>query len=137
MKLEGKKILLVEDDNFIGDMFVRKLKAEGALCTRAISGNDGLKKLAIVNNDFDVIVTDVMMADMDGYEMVLKIKETEVANMIPIVVLTNRTSLTEENARIANLDIEAIYTKSDTSLSDLVTRLADIIQKHDISEIIQ
>ena len=126
MQLLDKKILLVEDDNFIGDMFIRKLKAAGAICARAISGRDGLRQLQEAKYDFDIIITDVMMAGMDGYEMVQKIKEDESAKNIPIVVLTNRTSLTEENSKIKDLDTEAFFIKSDTNLSVLVDRLAEI-----------
>ena len=127
MKLDGKKILLVEDDNFIGDMFIRKLTAEGALCTRAVSGSDGLRKLKEGNNDFDIIITDVMMAQMDGYEMITKIKTIEAAKSIPVIVLTNRTSLTEDTIKIVNLDIKGLFIKSDTSLSELTDKIAKII----------
>jgi CheY-like chemotaxis protein len=127
MKLEGKKILLVEDDHFIGDMFIRKLIAEGAVCTRGVSGVDGLEKLKEGNYDFDLIVTDVMMAEMDGYEMVAKIKEIDVAKAIPVIVLTNRTSLTKDTVKIVDLEIEGLFIKSDTALADLVDRLVEVI----------
>jgi len=131
MKLSGKKILLVEDDNFIGDMFIRKLLSEGAICTRAFNGNDGLMKLSENKNNFDLIVTDVMMAEMDGYEMVKQIKEQEIAKNIPVVVLTNRTSLTVENSKISDLDIAAFYVKSDSALSVLVDDFVEIIKKNE------
>lgn len=135
MKLEGKKILLVEDDNFIGDMFIRKLLSEGAICTRAINGKDGLVKLAENKNNFHLIVTDVMMAVMDGYEMVKQIKEIEIAKTIPVVVLTNRNSLNEENSKISELDIVAFHMKSDTNLSDLVTDFSEVILKHELTNL--
>ncbi|MFT7644643.1 MAG: CheY-like chemotaxis protein [Candidatus Paceibacteria bacterium] len=129
MHLSKKKILLVEDDNFIADMFIRKLQAEGAICTRAINGHNGLQKLKDANNDFDLIITDIMMAGIDGYEMVLKIKEIEVAKDIPVVVFTNRSSLTEKNVKIKELGIAAFFIKSDTALSEFVVELAEILQK--------
>lgn len=135
MQLAEKKILLVEDDSFIGDMFIRKLIAEGAICTRALNGYEGLQKLKEADNDFDVIVTDVMMAGLDGYEMVLQIKEIEVAKDIPVVVLTNRSSLTEKNLKIKELDIAAFFIKSDTALSELVLRLAEVITENEASKV--
>ncbi len=131
MKLVGKKILLVEDDHFIGDMFARKLIAEGAICTRALNGKDGLAKLAENKNVFDLIVTDVMMAGMDGYEMIKEIKAIEVAKTIPVVVLTNRTSLTEGNSNMSELDIVAFFVKSDTDLAVLVDNFVEIINKYE------
>lgn len=133
MKLVGKKILLVEDDQFIGDMFARKLLAEGAICTRAFNGKDGLIKLAENQNKFDLIVTDVMMVGMDGYEMVQEIKRSDVAKTIPVVVLTNRTSLTSENSKISDLDIAGFYIKSETDLAVLVTDFVNIIKKHELT----
>ncbi|PIZ54466.1 hypothetical protein COY24_03685 [Candidatus Uhrbacteria bacterium CG_4_10_14_0_2_um_filter_41_21] len=130
MKLAGKKILLVEDDNFIGDMFIRKLTVEGALCTRAMSGADGLRKLAEAHNDFDIIITDVMMAEMDGYEMITKIKADVEAKLIPIIVLTNRSSLTEETKKVVHLDIAGLFIKSNTSLSELTNKVAEIIERN-------
>jgi CheY-like chemotaxis protein len=132
MQLLKKKILLVEDDNFIADMFIRKLQAEGAICSRADSGRDGLQKLKDADNDFDLIITDIMMAGMDGYEMVLKIKEIEVAKDIPVVVFTNRSSLTEKNVKIKELGISAFFIKSDTPLSEFVVKLAEILQKQNV-----
>jgi CheY-like chemotaxis protein len=129
MKLEGKKILLVEDDNFIGDMFTRKLKSEGALCTRANNGTDGLAKLKENNYDFDVIVTDIMMSKMDGYEMVKEIKKDEQGRLLPVIVVTNRNSSTPETARITELDIDGMYIKSSTPLHEIVQHIVDAIEK--------
>jgi len=128
MKLEGKKILLVEDDNFVGDMFIRKLKAEGAICSRASNGIEGTQKLAEGKYNFDLIITDVMMAGMNGYEMVKAIKEIDEAKHIPIVVLTNRNSLNEENSRITELTLDGFFIKSDTDLSDIIIALEKIMQ---------
>jgi CheY-like chemotaxis protein len=129
MKLEGKKLLLVEDDNFIGDMFIRKLQAEGAICSRAVNGKDGLVKLKKSQFDFDIIITDVMMTNMDGYEMVRTINKIDEAKNIPIVVLTNRNSLNSENSKIAELNIAGFFIKSGTDLSVLIDELTKIIQK--------
>lgn len=129
MTLKGKKILLVEDDTFIGDMFVRKLNVEGALCTHATNGEEGLTKLKENDYDFDAIVTDIMMTKMDGYDMVQEIKKDERAKSIPIMVLTNRNSMTPHTAKIAELSIDGMYIKSSTPLHEIVQHLADIIEQ--------
>ena len=128
MKLEGKKILLVEDDNFVGDMFIRKLNAEGAICSRSKNGTEGLQKLTDEEYNFDLIITDVMMAGMDGYEMVNAIRKIDSVKKIPIVVLTNRNSLNEENSKITELDLAGFFIKSDTDLSVLINSLEKIMR---------
>lgn len=129
MLLEGKKILLVEDDNFIGDMFARKLKVEGAICTQASNGEEGLMKLKENNCDFDAIITDIMMSKMDGYEMVQEIKKDERAQSLPIIVLTNKNSATPQTERIVELGIDGMYIKSSTALYEIMQHIADVIRK--------
>lgn len=128
MVLAEKNILLVEDDLFIGDMITRKLELEGATCQRALNGEEGLMKLKENDYNFDIIVTDIMMSKMNGYEMVQKIKEDEHAQSLPIIVLTNRNSATPELERITELGIEGKYIKSSTALHDLVKIIADAIE---------
>lgn len=129
MRLEGKKILLVEDDKFIGDMLIRKLQSEGAICTQAWNGQEGLVKLKDNDYDFDIIVTDIMMSKMDGYEMVQEIKKDERAQDLPIIVLTNKNSATPKSERIDELGIDGKYIKSSTPLSEIVEHIYDVIEK--------
>lgn len=131
MKLQGKKLLIVEDDNFISDMFIKKLMAEGAVCTRAVNGSEGLDKLKLADFKFDLILTDIMMVNMDGYEMVKKLNDSDHAKEIPIIVLTNRTSLTPENSKITSLKIAGFFIKSNTDLSFLVDEIARVIANNE------
>lgn len=127
MKLEGKKILIVEDDNFIADMFVRKLVAEGAECSRATSGTGALQELQKENYEIDLVLTDIMMANMDGYELVVNLNKMDEAKDIPIVVITNRSSLNTENSKITDLNIAGFFIKSNTNLSDLVEEIVKVL----------
>lgn len=128
MELKDKKILFVEDDVFIGQMLVRRLIAAGANVDWAKNGQEGLETVG--KKDYDIIVTDLMMAQMDGYEMLSKIQSDEKTKNIPVVVLTNKTSMNENTSKIKELKIEARLTKSTTDLSDTVKVIADVLEKN-------
>ena len=130
MKLENKKILLVEDDSFLGNMLMRRLKIEGAKSTLVLNGEEALGKLK--DDTFDLIITDLMMANMDGLELIKNIKENEKTKDIPIIVLTNlisSISSKEELEEIRRSGISGMFVKSNTALKDLVDKIADILKK--------
>lgn len=81
----GKKIMIVDDSRTIRQQVSFTLTKGGYEVVEAEDGCDGLEKLA-ANNDVAMIISDVNMPNMDGIEMVEKMKENGVT--IPIVMLT-------------------------------------------------
>lgn len=81
-------ILVIEDDRFIGEMYVRSLKKAGYEVDWMVGGNDGL--IAARNKPYDLILLDVMLPERRGNEILESLRGKE--NLIPntkIVVLTN------------------------------------------------
>lgn len=122
--LKGKKIILVEDDKFIGQMLVRRLFAAGGEVEWAKNGEEGLEW--IKTQEFDIIVTDIMMGKMDGYEMLEAVQQLEEKKDIPVVVLTNKSSMTDNSVDIDKLRIDAQITKATTELSVIVKTIAEV-----------
>jgi DNA-binding response OmpR family regulator len=84
-----KSILIVEDDRFIGEMYVRSLKKAGYDVDWMVDGNDGL--IAARNKPYDVILLDVMLPERRGNE-ILQILRGGAEDLIPgskVIVLTN------------------------------------------------
>lgn len=83
-----KTILVIEDDRFIGEMYVRSLKKAGYEVDWMVGGNDGL--IAARNKQYDLILLDVMLPERRGNEIMdaLRGKEDLVPNS-RIIVLTN------------------------------------------------
>lgn len=81
------KILVVEDDPFIQEMYRRKLMEMGYFVSLACSGKEGLncleKELA------NLILLDVVMPVMNGFEMLEILKKDDVYKKIPVILLTN------------------------------------------------
>lgn len=81
-------ILVIEDDRFIGEMYVRSLRKAGYAVDWMVDGNDGL--VAARNKSYDFILLDVMLPERRGSEILDALRGHE--NLIPdtkVIVLTN------------------------------------------------
>ena|SRR6478752_2651873 len=84
-----KTILVIEDDRFIGEMYVRSLKKAGYTVDWMVDGNDGL--IAARNKTYDLILLDVMLPERRGSEILEALRGGH-EDLIPhskVVVLTN------------------------------------------------
>jgi len=125
MKKDSKKtILLVEDDPLVSQMYTRRLEKEGIEVILASDGIEGLEKLK--SEKIDLVLLDIMMPKMNGYEMLKRVRENPQTRDMPVMVLTNLNDRPEEIDRIKALGIEEYVLKSDTKLS----RLAEKVDKY-------
>jgi len=83
-----KNILIVDDDS--RNIFALKavLKAKGYNCLTAISAAEGFDLLSTSGNEVGIILMDMMMPDMDGYEAITTIRKNDILAPIPIVAIT-------------------------------------------------
>jgi len=87
MENKNKRVLIVEDDPFIADVYVLKLESEGYSVDTA---EDGLKGLAALKRKkFDVVLLDILMPNMDGFKVLEQIKKNPSVSRIPVIILTN------------------------------------------------
>lgn len=84
--MDVKKILLIEDDHFINQLYLRVLKQAGFNTTLASDGSEGVK---FADNSFNLILLDVMLPKIDGINVLRKLKENPLTQKIPVVLLTN------------------------------------------------
>ena len=83
-----KTILVIEDDRFIGEMYVRSLKKAGYEVDWMVDGNDGL--VAARNKQYDLLLLDVMLPEKRGNEILQALRGKE--DLIPntkVLILTN------------------------------------------------
>jgi DNA-binding response OmpR family regulator len=84
-----KTILVIEDDRFIGEMYVRSLKKAGFTVDWMVDGNDGL--IAARNKQYDLMLLDVMLPERRGTEILESLRGGK-EDLIPhtkVIVLTN------------------------------------------------
>ena len=81
------RILIIEDSVSVRVSLRNILEPLGHEIVEAVSGEDALDKLAI-SHDFDVIITDINMPDMDGITFIKHQKENELYSQIPTIMCT-------------------------------------------------
>lgn len=86
--MERKRILIIEDDRNLSAMMSSVLNQEGFSTIVAYTGQEGIK-LAL-NGKPDIIVLDIILPDLDGLEVLKRIKLTKGINDIPIIMCTEK-----------------------------------------------
>jgi len=82
-----KEILIIDDDSKNIFALSAVLKSKKYPCVSAMSADQGLKILS-VNKNIGVVLMDMMMPEMDGYEAIEKMKENEGLKHIPVIAVT-------------------------------------------------
>lgn len=84
---EKKRVLLVEDDEFIRDLYKRQFTLANLSVDAVRTGKEALSILE--NASYDLILLDIMLPDTNGLDVLKRIKESERTKSIPVVLLTN------------------------------------------------
>lgn len=82
-----KKIVIVEDDNFLMELMARKLTVENFEVVSAFNGEEGLKKIKEEKPDF--VLLDLILPGINGFEVLEKLKNDKETMDIPVVILSN------------------------------------------------
>jgi DNA-binding response OmpR family regulator len=119
------RILFVDDEEDIVSFVQMDLEKEGFKVSTASNGLDALH--CVIEENPHLVVLDVMMPGLDGFEVLRRLKENEATACIPVIMLTARDTLTH----IADgLEIGAdLYWTKPFSMSDL-TRVIRLILEH-------
>ncbi len=99
----SKKILIVDDDPLLCNLLRMALGREGFDTAEVYSGDDALNYLA--NNSVDLILLDVMMADLNGFDVLRRLKADATLSRIPVIFLTARVDAISQQT---GMDIGAI-----------------------------
>jgi len=83
----AKKILIIEDDKFLRELISRKLSDEEFEIDEAVDGEEGLKK--IKERKPDLILLDLILPNIDGFEVLSKMKEDPQIAATPVIILSN------------------------------------------------
>ncbi len=120
-------ILLVEDEPILAEGLRFNLELEGCTTRVALDGESGLQLALAPDNQFDVIILDVMLPDIDGFEVAEKLRAA--GCYVPILILTAR-SQPEDILRgfAAGADD---YLPKPFELSILLARLRGLLRRHE------
>jgi two-component system OmpR family response regulator len=117
------RVLLVEDDPRMAAAMRRGLKAEGIVTHVAASGSDALDAAAA--GEFDAVILDVMLPDLDGFEVCRRLRSESV--WVPIIMVTGLDAIED---RVRGLDRGADdYLTKPFSLAELLARLRALVRR--------
>lgn len=81
------KILVIEDDKFLRELIARKLREEDYEVVEAVDGEEGVRK--VKEEKPSLILLDLILPGIDGFEVLAKIKEDPSLSEIPVIILSN------------------------------------------------
>jgi signal transduction histidine kinase/DNA-binding response OmpR family regulator len=118
-------VLVIEDDETNREMMRRMLKREGWSVMEAENGHVGLTLLA--QRTPNLILLDLMMPEMDGFEFVSELHKNEAWRSIPIVVVTAKILTDEDRLRLDGY-VEKILQKDPSTETKLLAEVSDLVK---------
>lgn len=125
---EKKKILIIEDELSMRNSLVGKFEKEGFRVFVARNGNEGLEQFR--KEHPDLILLDIIMAEMDGLTMLKKLRaESSHGAQVPVILLTNLSPDNEEvNSIITNTAPAYYLVKTDWKMKDVVDKVRSMLE---------
>lgn len=125
--MDQKTILLVEDDQILIRMYTRKFETEGFKVLTAFDGLAGWQTLQQTSPKPDVILLDIMLPKMNGFELLEKIKGEATFKDIPVILLTNLGGGQEDREKGKKLGAADYLVKSDLTPAQIVEKIKGYI----------
>ncbi len=120
-----KKVLIIEDDEFLQGLEAGKIKKSGYDVIVALTGEEAMQR--ITEPGIDIILLDLILPKFDGFEILKKIRETESTKNIPVIVFSN-LSEEAELKKAQDLGATQFMIKSNFTLDELVDNIKKILQ---------
>lgn len=124
--LKGKKIMWVEDDQFLSEIIARKLGAAGCILLHAADGGTAWKLLE--KEKPDLILLDILLAGLDGYEILKRIKANKDTAMIPVILLSN-LGQKEDLEKGKKLGAARFLIKATVTLDEIVQEIKTVLRE--------
>ncbi len=124
-----KKIIIVEDEEILRNLLQKKLTAEGYSVEAAENGEEGLMKIRA--NRPDLILLDIIMPKMGGFEMLEEMQKDESIKGIPVVVVSNSGQPVEID-RAQKLGAKDWLVKTEFDPQEVIDKVVAQIGKGDI-----
>ena len=120
-----KSILVVEDDKFLRELLIRKLKDEGFEVSMAVDGKEALRK--IKEELPQLILLDLVLPGIDGFGILEQIKKDPRTGKIPVIILSN-LGQREEVERGLELGADDYLIKAHFTPNDIIKRVKKLLE---------
>ncbi len=122
------KVLVVEDDPATQEVMSRALDADGV---EALVANNGQEALDILKDNWpELILLDLMMPVMDGFEFISHFRKLEGSEKVPVIVVTAKDLSVKEREELAGR-VTGIFAKEEDYVEDLIQSIGSIIKDPD------
>jgi len=122
---QGKKILIVDDDKFLLDMYSFKFNEKGFEVVQAFGSVDAINKLK-GGVAPDIILLDVVMPAVDGFEVLSEVKEKKLVPGVKVIMLTN-LGQKDDTERGMALGADDYIVKAHFTPTEVVDRVKSIL----------
>ncbi|PJC69753.1 MAG: response regulator [Candidatus Tagabacteria bacterium CG_4_8_14_3_um_filter_41_8] len=119
-------VLLIEDDKFLGGLLVQKLEKENFEAQIAVSAVDAFKLIEIEKPD--VVLLDLVLPGMDGFQMIKEMKKNPQLSEIPVIALTNLSQKDDIDRAFASGAADYLI-KSSSTPGEIVEKIRNILSQ--------
>jgi len=120
-----RPVLVVEDDPATREVIRRALERDGWLVREAKNGREAL---ALVSEEApDLVVLDLMMPEMDGFEFVSRLRASDSGHRIPVVVVTAKELTAKDRARLSG-HVSRVFNKGSFTREELIGELRNALE---------
>lgn len=125
MKKTNKKILIVEDDQFLASLLKMKLSARDFAVLAAF---DAKEAFAILEKEqVACILLDLLLPGMDGFSVLEQLRDSERFKSIPVIVISN-LGAAEEKKKALGLGARYFFIKAENSPESIVKKVEEIVE---------
>ncbi len=120
------KVLIIEDEEMLVNMYVSKFEKDGFLTIKALNGKQGVELIEKENPD--IVLLDIIMPEMDGFMVLKEIKSNPKTKDIPVIMLTN-LGQDEDVNKGGKLGAVDYLVKANLTPSEVVEKVKKILNK--------
>jgi len=126
--VDAKNVLVVDDEASVVDLLTQVLQEEGYHVKGVNNGKEALRVLE--TKPQDIILLDLLMPEMDGFEVIQKLKANQDWCNIPIIVVTAK-DLTDKEWNILKKSVDGIFQKSGLSEEHLMDEIQTLLRQYE------
>jgi DNA-binding response OmpR family regulator len=126
-----KKILIIEDEQILGEILQSKLTEEGYTVFWELNGEDGLRKIREIKPD--MVLLDIVMPKMDGYEVLEEVHKDKTLKNIPIIIISN-SGQPVEITRVLKLGAKDYIIKAQFGPDEVLEKMRKYLNKESLEE---
>jgi two-component system alkaline phosphatase synthesis response regulator PhoP len=119
---QTKSVLVIDDEESLLNVLSQKFSDEGIIAYVAHNGREGLQ--VALEKHPDLILLDIMMPEMDGFDVMKHLQEDEWGKTVPVILLTNSSSI-DTVAKAVSTGMSEFLVKTDLRLDEVVDKVKE------------